>query len=425
MSPLPDRSPQSSKPPLPTESMPASQQPPAASDASVAAASARETVPDSASTTAPEAANAEAVPPASAAPAPLVPKRPLMRPVNRPQPPATPPTQKPEVVVAPPKPELTPVPVALSQPAETPEAMAGQALIRQQPIPPPSEPKQYRAIGLVRGRYTPSDEQFTRGAMLTSDGTEVEAVLLGRVMSLVRNHLDLEQQHLWVVYPRTREMRQDLHVQIVGVWEPEKLNKEDEAESAESNEAIAAATESDQAASHEAIATATEPPSKPTSAPTSTPAPAASVAVAASSTPEESGFDENYFSIRGEVVFYAADEQQIVVKIQQAPRKTADREKAFKLRLDGVLTSPKALGYFWDLQVERRGPALVVTSGTPIGLVPPKKKTASAGFKRVGDRRPPQRKARPAATRNAAPAGAPRREPLPKPVKRTEAPGEG
>jgi len=231
--------------------------------------------------------------------------------------------------------------------------------------------------------------------MLTSEGTEVEAVLLGRVMSLVRNHLDLEQQHLWVVYPRTREMRQDLHVQIVGVWEPEKLNKSAE-------DATDDAAESD--ASLEPTAPVEVPPNP---------------------TPDDSGFDENYFSIRGEVVFYSAEEEQIVVKIQQAPRKTADREKAFKLRLDGTLNSPKALGYFWDLQVERRNAALVVTSGTAIGLVPPKKKTATAGFKRGGDRRPPQRKAHPAGARSAAPTGAPRREPLPKPVKRAEPAGEG
>lgn len=386
MSSLPDRFPQSSKPPLPDETTPTPEQPSAASDPTSAAASrSNEASVDRTSATGSDEASATA---ASDTP-PLVPKRPLMRPVSRPQPPATPPVAQKPVEVVPPKPEVQPV--VESSPAAVPEAVAGDALIRQQPIPPPSEPKQYRAIGLVRGRYTPTDEQFTRGAMLTSDGTEVEAVLLGRVMSLVRNHLDLEQQHLWVVYPRTREMRQDLHVQIVGVWEPEKLNKEGE----EASE-LEASSQSDSA------------PAAPDS-----------------STPEDSGFDENYFSIRGEVVFYSAEEQQIVVKIQQAPRKTADREKAFKLRLDGVLSSPKALGYFWDLQVERRGAALVVTSGTPIGLVPPKKKTASAGFKRAGDRRPPQRKTRPVGAKSAAPAGAPRREPLPKPVKRSEPAGEG
>jgi len=387
MSPSPDRFPQSSKPPLPDETTPTPEQPFAASDPTSAAASrSNEASVDRASTIGSDEASTTAASNTS----PLVPKRPLMRPVSRPQPPATPPVaQKPvEVAAVPSKPEVPPV--VESNPAAVPEALVGDALIRQQPIPPPSEPKQYRAIGLVRGRYTPTDEQFTRGAMLTSDGTEVEAVLLGRVMSLVRNHLDLEQQHLWVVYPRTREMRQDLHVQIVGVWEPEKLNKEGEDASE-----LEASPQSD------------------------------SSSAAPASTPEDSGFDENYFSIRGEVVFYSAEEQQIVVKIQQAPRKTADREKAFKLRLDGILSSPKALGYFWDLQVERRGAALVVTSGTPIGLVPPKKKTASTGFQRAGDRRPPQRKTRPAGAKSAAPAGAPRREPLPKPVKRAEPASEG
>uniref|UniRef100_A0ACD5H145 Uncharacterized protein n=1 Tax=Desertifilum tharense IPPAS B-1220 TaxID=1781255 RepID=A0ACD5H145_9CYAN len=43
-------------------------------------------------------------------------------------------------------------------------------------------------------------------------------------MSLVRKHIDLEQEHLWVVYPRTREQEDNLHMQIVGVWEPENLS---------------------------------------------------------------------------------------------------------------------------------------------------------------------------------------------------------
>src|SRR5689334_6494987 len=74
----------------------------------------------------------------------------------------------------------------------------GNLADRQQPIPPPSEPMQYRAIGLVRGRYCASDEQFTQGILLTTDGVELNAVLLGRIMSLVKNHLDLEKEHLWV-----------------------------------------------------------------------------------------------------------------------------------------------------------------------------------------------------------------------------------
>ncbi len=99
---------------------------------------------------------------------------------------------------------------------------------RQLPIPPASEPKQYRAIGLIYGKYVPSDEQFTRGNLIAADDLAIDSVLLGRVMSLVKKHIDLEKPHLWVVYPRTRNKDRDLHAQIVGVWEPEKLNRSDD-----------------------------------------------------------------------------------------------------------------------------------------------------------------------------------------------------
>lgn len=313
---------------------------------------------------------------------PLVPKRPLMRPVNRPQPPepavsTTATAAKPAVST---KPEAVSSPVVVT-PVSNPVVVPHEpAFSRNQPIPPPSEPKQYRAIGLVRGRYTPSDEQFTRGTMTTGDGTEIEAVLLGRVMSLVKNHLDLEQEHLWVVYPRTRETKQDLHVQVVGVWEPEKLNKDAEADEAE--------------------------PTPTIPEPTSEFSP---------------GYQDDYFSIRGEIVFHSVEDQHIIVKIQQAPRKSSDKAKAFKLRLEGLLESPKLLGYFWDLHVERQGTALTIKQGSPIGLVPPKKKVERSDAGR-GKFRKNFRDSRPGGARvGSSPAAPPtRREPLPKPVKRTE-----
>ncbi|MEL6223101.1 MAG: hypothetical protein AAFR31_10730, partial [Cyanobacteria bacterium J06627_8] len=106
-----------------------------------------------------------------------------------------------------------------------PELQDNGDISRQLPIPPASEPKQYRAIGLIYGKYIPSEEQFTRGELLTENDLSIDSVLLGRVMSLVKKHIDLEKSHLWVVYPRTRNKDQYLHAQIVGVWEPEKLNR--------------------------------------------------------------------------------------------------------------------------------------------------------------------------------------------------------
>lgn len=343
-------------------------------------------------------------------------KRPVMRPV-RPQPPATPPTpeEKPAQKVAEPIAPITPVTpikatasIAATIP-EVPEApeVPDPALSRFQPIPPPSEPKQYRAIGLVRGRYTPSEEQFTRGEMAIADGAAVEAVLLGRVMSLVKNHLDLTQEHLWVVYPRTRNLQKDLHLQIVGVWDPEKLQKE----LIESDEADAASdTTSELTEASEAEA------SQPTEAAAS-PMPIAEAA-AENLTP---GYEDDYFSIRGEVIGAYPNEGDVVIRIQQSPRKSTDQAKAFKLHLKGMLPGEKAQGYFWELHVRRQHTALVITDGKVIGMVPPRKRSEQ------GDR-PPRRGGggKPFAKRfdgGSKPRGStppPNRPPLPKPLKRTE-----
>jgi hypothetical protein len=314
-------------------------------------------------------------------------------------------------------------------------------LSRLQPIPPASEPMQYRAIGLVRGKYTASEEQFTRGLLYTEDGVAIDAVLLGRVMSLVKKHLDLEQPHLWVVYPRTREKGSDLHVQIVGVWEPEKLNR------AEGTIAIGEADEQEAAVEEEPTAETEEPTAeteeteaaKPE---TATPEETATEAATAESNSYSSDLDDCYFSVRGEVVHQSVEGQQLLVKIRRSP-KQGEESKAFKVALKGVLDG-KAVGYFWDLHVQRQQNELVVQQATLIGIVPPQKRSGKpqrggprrggpGGGRPTGDRnkrwsgpreggpresglreggpRPPRSGDRP--TRPTAP-----REPIAKPIKR-------
>ena len=250
--------------------------------------------------------------------------------VRRPNPPPTPPTP------APLPPPTDSIPEASGEDTEAADTSteAIEPTVdekqRQVPIPPPSEPMQYRAIGLVRGKYTPSEEQFTRGNVIVSEGEAIDAVLLGRVMSLVKNHVDLATEHLWVVYPRTRQQDNNLHVQIVGVWEPENLNK-------------------------------------PTPDSDETAEPIVEVS-------EDSEIVDGYFSIRGEVIFQAGDSEQIVVKIRQTPRSDKEEAKYFKLILKGVLDK-KAVGHFWDFQVQRQAEALVIKQAIDVGLIRPKKPT--------------------------------------------------
>lgn len=213
------------------------------------------------------------------------------------------------------------------------------------PIPSPSEPRQYRAIGLVRGCYKASDDQFTQGILQTVEGIEIDAVLLGRVMSLVKKHVDLEQEHLWVVYPRTRQKQEDLHVQIMGIWEPETLKK-DEASPRESHNGNSIADSEAEA----------DPSGGVQNGPKALP-----------------DIEHGYFSIRGEVVYQSQDENRYtIIKIRQSSRKENEKPKFFKLKLSG-LAGLRPVGHFWDLHARLAGNDLVIEESHDIGSLAPKR----------------------------------------------------
>ncbi|MEA5449033.1 hypothetical protein VB780_10670 [Leptolyngbya sp. CCNP1308] len=221
------------------------------------------------------------------------------------------------------------------------------AAYRYQPIAPPSEPMQYRAIGLVRGTYEPSEaDQLNRGNLTTEDGHVIDSVLLGRITSLVKKHIDLTMPHLWVVYPRTRRELdnddQDLHLQIVGVWEPETLGLPGEAPASENGD------EAEEAVS-EKPDLADLPP-----------------------------VDDNFFSIRGEVIKYTPEDKCIAVKILQGAKRIPGTSKPFKLLLHGTIEG-RTVGYFWDFKVKREAKVLVLSEASPVGIVPPKKRAKGSG----------------------------------------------
>ena len=188
---------------------------------------------------------------------------------------------------------------------------------------------QYRAIGVVRGTYVPSDpDQLTRGTIQTEDGTAIEAVVLGRVLTLMRRHLDLSKPHLWVAYPRYRET-EHLHLQLVGVWEPSTLA----APAADVEPATAATAES--------------------------------VAPAADDLPEGDG----YFSVRGELIYTRPEDGDLVVKIRQQPRPDGSRPTPFKLQLKGAIP-PESLRHFVALDLRRHGQELHLEQHEVIGPIP-------------------------------------------------------
>lgn len=186
------------------------------------------------------------------------------------------------------------------------------------PIRPPETPLQYRAIGLLWGKYTPSEEVLTKGTLVTSDGTNIDAVILGKLLALVKKGLiDLTKEHFWIVYPRTREEEPKLHVQLAGVWEPETLH------------------------------------------PNETPAPTL-------------GQKPDYFSIQGEVVYQHKEEGWVAVKVIQKPQKPDDKPSFFSLKLFGFLPE-RPVKNFWSLHVEREGSNLVIQDGERIAYLGKKK----------------------------------------------------
>ena len=171
-----------------------------------------------------------------------------------------------------------------------------------------------------------------------------------------------------MVYPRTRrevepEDEQDLHFQIVGVWEPETLGLPGESPR-----------------TPEAEAPSEAPPAPVPSWPT---------------------VEDNVFSIRGEVVKCDPDQALITVKIVQGLKRTPGGAKSFKLTLKGQIEG-RTVGYFWDFQVKRDARVLVVETASVVGIVPPKKRAkGSGGGKRPGGRRPGGPRAGAAAPRKA------------------------
>ena len=217
--------------------------------------------------------------------------------------------------------------------------------MRDHPISPVTEPLQYRAIGVVRGIYRPeSDDQLTRGVLIDSDGNELEAVVLGRMLTLMRRHLDMTTPHLWVVYPRCRESEQ-LHLQIAGIWEPSTLAtaeaSEIEAVDAEGSEAQGSA--------------------------------------------DQLREGDDFFSIRGELIFTKPEANELVVKVRQLPRADGFRPLPFKVQLTGELPL-EHLRHFVSLDVRRQGQLLAVEAVEVIAPMPTRGGKGREGARKGGAR---------------------------------------
>jgi len=179
------------------------------------------------------------------------------------------------------------------------------------PIPKVTNQLQHRAIGIVNGKFTPlSSEQLNKGFLIDNKDEKIETVVLGKALSLLKKHIDLKKSYYWIVYPKNKNT-QNLHLQVAGIWDPYQLN-DFPYDSSKTN---------------------------------------------FSKLLEELDLKDNYFSVRGELVFVNTQKKEIVIKICSAMKSKKLKNKNFKLVIKGEL-SLELLHSFVSLDINRDGNSL-------------------------------------------------------------------
>jgi hypothetical protein len=179
------------------------------------------------------------------------------------------------------------------------------------PIPEVTNKLQYRAIGIVHGKFIPiSSEILNRGFLVDDKGEKIETVVLGKALSLLKKHIDFQKSYFWVVYPKNKNT-QNLHLQVAGIWDPYQFNKY-------SNN---------------------------------------STKINFPKLLEELHLKDNYFSIRGELIFVNTQKKEIIIKVCTSSKQKNSKNRNFKLVIKADL-SLEFLNSFISLDVHRDGNSL-------------------------------------------------------------------
>ena len=179
------------------------------------------------------------------------------------------------------------------------------------PIQEVTNKLQYRAIGIVKGIYKPNNkDQLNRGTLTDTEGKIIDTVILGKALSLIKKYINLEKNYFWIVYPRNKSTN-NLHLQVAGIWDPYQLNQVDNSNLEKDPNALL----------------------------------------------EELNLSNNYFSIRGELVYVNTQKKEIVIKICSSPPSKRSKYSTFKIIIEGEI-SLQFLNNFVSLDVIRDGSTL-------------------------------------------------------------------
>ena len=195
------------------------------------------------------------------------------------------------------------------------------------PIQEVTNKLQYRAIGIVKGIYKPNNiDQLNRGTLIDEDGKILDTVILGKALSLIKKYINLEKNYFWIVYPRNKNIN-SLHLQVAGIWDPYQLNEVDSKNSEKNPDKLL----------------------------------------------EELNLSNNYFSIRGELVYVNKQKKEFVIKICSSPLSKRLKNATFKITIVGDI-SLEFLNNFVSLDVIKDGNTLRLVKYEVIKKIISKKK---------------------------------------------------
>tara|TARA_Y100000589_G_scaffold11605_1_gene9549 strand:- start:2350 stop:2946 length:597 start_codon:yes stop_codon:yes gene_type:complete len=178
------------------------------------------------------------------------------------------------------------------------------------PIQKVTENLQNRAIGIIYGSYKPiSQDSLNKGYIKDDNNFALDAVVLGKTLPLIKKYIDFDKKYFFIVYPRNKNS-DGLHLQIAGIWDPNNLNKGKKDLSQNPHEIL-------------------------------------------------KNFDlkDNYFSIRGKLIFIKIPEKEVIVKITPLITTNSNKSKAFKLILKGELPL-NLINSFLSIDALREGNSL-------------------------------------------------------------------
>ena len=173
------------------------------------------------------------------------------------------------------------------------------------PIPKVTNNKQFRAIGIVFGMYKPNDNNLlNKGFIEDSSGLNIDAVVLGKALPLIRKFINFEKKYYWIVYPRNKNS-DNIHLQIAGIWDPNNFKNNDE----------------NIKKTHDLLLSL--------------------------------DLKDNLFSIRGKLIFINTQEKDLIIKICPSRQNKNKKNKSFKILVKGEI-SMKYINSFVSLEVIRK-----------------------------------------------------------------------